>query len=251
MVGLKPLIITAFLQQGVAVDFRYGLSLDGLLTSQIRSVAATKTDHQQANSLLDGGLHLEEPKIWEIPLMKCEEGEDWHWMTTTGFLTNIEGTPVQYIPDTHLLLNEINQNRAREIAVKLPQEVGGGRGRFKKKLTPVLTIPAQKIIWHAIGNREEIFNLLNPIRSIGARRNSGEGTILAWSVEEASTEDYFLHGHTHPDGSLGKPAPKECVGKLNIEEYVVGEAGIHPPLFHSSTQRMLALPVNRLGIEYA
>lgn len=251
MAGLESLTVEAELQQGVAIDFRYGLGFDGILASQIRSFEAVAQGYQNVDSSVDGGLHLDEPFEWELPLKKCVQKEDWHWMVTTGYLVDREGGPVPYIPDVHLLLNEIDQDRARHVAVRMPQEVGGARGRFKKKLTPVLTLPAHKIIWHAIGDKEKIESLLDNVYSIGARRNNGEGTVLKWVIKPAETVDDFFFGHTHPDGSLGKPCLLECAQKLNIEQYVLGEAGLRPPLFHKKMQKQLVIPNSRLGIQYA
>lgn len=248
MAGLKTLKITAFLQQGVCIDYRYGLSLDGILTSQIRGFKAYSKNISAPSSLLDGGLSIEKPEEWDIPLKKCSQGEDWHWMTTTGYLVDLHGQPVKYIPDVHNLFNEIDQGRAREIAVKLPQEVGGARGRFKKRLTPVLTIPAHAIVWHAVGEPLEVEKLLKNINSIGSRRNVGEGTVIRWEIAIVENVDEFFFGHTHPNGYLGKPCPIECVESLEIENYVLAEAGIRPPLFHESRQKLLALPENLLGI---
>lgn len=248
MAGLESLVVEAELQQGIGIDFRYGLGLDGILASQIRSFEAISKGYDNVDSFVDGGLHLDQPFEWELPLQKCIQKEDWHWMTTSGYLVDIDGKPVPYIPDVHLLLNEIDQNRARHIVVRMPQEVGGARGRFKKKLTPVLTLPAHKVIWHAVGDKRKIENLIGGINCIGARRNNGEGAVLKWSVSKVKTSDIFFFGHTHPDGTLGKPCLQECVHKLNIKDYVLGEAGLRPPLFHKNMQKQLAIPNSRLGI---
>jgi hypothetical protein len=232
------MVVTAFLQQGVVYDVRHGIALDGLLASALRSNEAQGTP----GSLLDGGLALDEPQTWELPLEACEASQGlWHWLATSGLPTDSEGKPVPLIPDPHRLLQTLDERRASQIAIRQPQHVGGSRGRFRQRVTPVLSIPAAKIVWHAVGDLAQVESLLTVLGSIGGRRGSGEGAVIKWSVEQAKPEDINRFGHTHPNGTQGRPLPEECIRSLGKVSKEFAPAGLRPPMFHRSNQKFLVV----------
>lgn len=240
MVGLmEPLRVTAHLQQGVVFDSRHGIALDGLLVSGIRSRMA----QGGPGSLIDGGLAAESPETWPIPLGTCQRASEplWHWLATSGHLVDHAGRPASMIPDAHRLLQTIDEVRVRHIAVRQPLHVGGPRGRFRARVTPVLSIPAARIIWHAVGNRDEVLSLITPITSIGARRGSGEGSVLRWEVDPVSVDDPWHFAHTHPDGEPGRPLPEACIASLGRTVTGTAPAGLRPPMFHPAQQHMLVV----------
>ena len=244
--AFKALKITAFLRHGLSLDLRYGIALDGLLTASLRA----SEGHQRnllAGSMLDGGLGLDSPKEWELPLGKCMEDLDtgWHWMATTGQPIGVDGITLPPAPfDPHRLMVRLDERRSEAIAVSLPKNVGGPRGRYRTRVTPVMNTPCSGLVWHAYGNLNEVKNLLEPLTTIGARRGSGEGVVSSWSVVEVKEKDLdiFSFSHKHPDGSLGRPVPLDCAKKLGFQDNPTGYAGIRPPMFHSSRQKMLVLP---------
>jgi CRISPR type IV-associated protein Csf3 len=245
MAGLVPLRVTAVLQQGVAMDLRYGIALDGLLTGQVRGEAAY-ADGIAPGSNLDGGLAEIEPHDWDLPLARCvESGDDWHWLCTTGLPQDHSGNRVTGVPDAHRLLGDIDERRAAQVAVSMPKNVGGARGRFRRRITPVLVFPAARVVWHAVGDHEAVQRLLEGITTVGARRGSGEGTVISWLVETVAlnnAEEQFLHGHLHADGVAGRPMPMPCATRAGVPTGVTGLAGLRPPMFHAGRQKVLVLP---------
>lgn len=242
MAGLTPLTVTAVLQQGVSMDLRYGIALDGLLVGQVRAQAAHRTS-AFSGSLLDGGLAEPEPEEWDIPLGKCTLSEDWHWLCTTGMPQDFHGRRVHGTPDTHRLLGDLDERRAEQVSIALPKNVGGARGRFRRRTTPVLVFPAAQVVWRAIGDVDAVRVLLEGVTTIGARRGSGEGTVLQWRVEASDTHDNeFTFAHTHLDGIAGRPMPTACAEKAGLPTHLTGVAGIRPPMFHAGRQKVLVLP---------
>lgn len=243
MAGLVvPMLVTATLQQGLVFDPRHGLALDGLLASAIRA----KRAQGAPGSLLDGGLGPLDPKTWELPLAACTRAESlWHWLATSGLPVDRNGDPVPLIPDPHRLFQALDERRAPQVAISQPQHAGGARGRFRQRVTPVLAIPAAKVLWRAVGDPETVRNLLQDLPSIGARRGSGEGAVLAWSVEEAPIDDPDAFAHEHPDGTQGRPLPEACVLSLGRRSQETGPAGLRPPLFHPANQHLLVIASER------
>lgn len=245
----QPMVITAWLQQGVAIDPRYGIALDGLLAGVLRLNAAHRVTPGTPGSVLDGGLHATLPTEIDLPLDRCTEaGDDWHWMVTTGQPVDHMYHPVVGAPDVHRMTSRFDDGRARHIVAAIPANAGGPRGRYKDRVTPVITTPAAAVVWHAVGDVDEVYEYVHGVLSIGARRNNGEGTILAWEVEPTHTSDIFRFGHTHPDGSLGRPVPKACAVRIGAPTTYCGRAGLRPPMFHAARQRTLVLPTPQ-GVE--
>ena len=235
-----PFTLTAYLQQGAVLNQRYGLTLDGLLTHIIRGNHALG----HPGSLLDGGLGVDHPQEWELPLAQCHYADpDWHWLTTSAQPIDHDGNPIQPgPPDTHRLLIKLDEKRAGRIAVKIPKEAGGVRGRYRQRITPILVTPAAALTWQAVGDPTTVYSLLHHTHSIGGRRGIGEGTVLRWDITEHPDEDPFLFAHTHPNGTLARPCPLPCAEHANATNWTEGTAGLRPPLFHASMQRTLAIP---------
>lgn len=233
-----PMVVTATLQQGLVFDATHGLALDGLLVSALRAKAAQGAP----GSLLDGGLAPEDPQTWELPLEACRRAGDlWHWLATSGLPVDRYGAPVPLIPDPHRLFQAVDERRAPQIALSQPLHVGGARGRFRQRVTPVLAIPAAKIVWHAVGDLAAVQSLVETIPSIGGRRGSGEGAVLSWSVEESSTPEPEVFAHLHPNGEQGRPLPETCVRSLGRTGREMAPAGLRPPLFHRANQHLLVV----------
>lgn len=241
---MLPLRVEAQLQQGIVLDPRYGVSFDGLLAAQARHEEAAKIAPGTSGSDLDGGLVVGEPVDWPLPLSRCPiGGDDWHWLATTGQPVDHAGAPVRPEPDAHRLFMRLDERRAEQVAISVPKAAGGARGRFRNRLTPVLAVPCAGIVWHVVGDPEEILRMVAGLSTVGARRGTGEGAIVRWTVDvPADSPDPERFAHLHPDGSLGRPVPQQCADWLGIPGGDTGYAGLRPPMFHPSRQRLLVLP---------
>lgn len=246
--AFKPIVITAFLQQGVSIDPRHGVALDGLLTASMRA-SSGRAQGITSGSQLDGGLSISEPIDWDLPLGKCEEdlSVGWHWLATSGQPIDFNGLPIkENLMDPHRLMVRLDERRAEEIAISMPKNVGGPRGRYRTRVTPVMVTICSGITWHAFGDPDKIEEFLEPITTLGARRGSGEGSVNRWKIEVINDKklDNFVFSHTNPDGSLGRPLPQGCVDRLGLDSSLMGYAGLRPPMFHSARQHLLVLPKN-------
>lgn len=250
MAGLNvPFTVTARLRSGVSLSHRYGLTLDGLLASQIRHVAKqTQLGPGASGSELDGGLDADVPVDWDLPLAKCtpnaEEPQVWHWMCTAGMPYGPDGLPVlvEEPPDPHRLLTRVDDRRAQQVAIRVPADTGGPRGRYRARTTPVLVIPAMALQWRAVGDPDTTLDLLSGIPALGARRGSGEGAVLEWCVTVEPDADADSYAHTWADGRIGRPIPRGCADRVGAVDWVPGSSGLRPPLFHPSRQMLMAVP---------
>jgi CRISPR type IV-associated protein Csf3 len=245
----QPLIVEALLEQGVVVDGFYGLALDGLLASQLRKDAAVSLNLERPGGIdLDGGLATQSPIDWNLPLARCQfspDAADWHWSCSVGTPLGPQNeNMLDQPPDTHRLSTRLDVRRAYQVAVKVPATAGGSSGRFRPRVTPVLTVPATRIAWTAVGSRDEVARLLSDIPAIGARRGAGEGAVLEWRVRAHSPAEGAWHFvHVNPwVGRLSRPLPAECAHHAGFQASPTARAGLRPPLLHPSRQRLLAMP---------
>lgn len=239
---MQPLEITAHLQQGLVLDLRNRLPLDGILASVSRAQKAAELGVD--GSELDGGLHGQEIQDWDLPLAKCELGSQWHWCSSGAWLLGASGEAIQPLPDTHRLLVRLDESRASRVAIRLPKHAGGPRGRFRPRLTPVVAYPASAVRWRAIGDAHAVAGLLSHLPAIGSRRGAGEGAVLSWQVEEVevSQSQWDAFVHLQPEGLLSRPVPIECAERVGALKWEEGRAGLRPPLFHHSRQQLCAVP---------
>lgn len=239
MVELIPFTATAHLQQGAALDARFGIGFDGLITSLVRSQAKINTG-TRSGSELDGGAHQDVPAEVELPLARCMVGP-WHWLTTTAYPLDWSGQPLPVSPDVHHIRYSHQREVAEQVARKIPQHVPFSQGRFRSRRLPVVVFPAPFVQFRGVGDVDAIRRLLEDCHSLGSHRRSGEGAILSWAVEEFPTMDKDLWGHTHMDATLGRPVPPACADRLHLDG-PTGRAGIRPPYWHSVRQHHLVLP---------
>lgn len=240
-----PFTVHARLQQGAALDARFGVALDGLLAAQIRQQAkrALGLDGPVPGSLLDGGQHAADPAEVDVPLARCARGrEGWHWLATTALPVGHDGTPVVPVLDVHHVNGRYDDRIGETVARKIPASIPPTSGRYRSRRLPVVTMPAAGLIWRGVGDPDAVRNLLEPLATVGARRGVGEGTVLAWTVTADPDADPDAWGHLHPDGSLGRPAPADCAHHLGVHGVGRGLAGLRPPYWHATRQHLLVLP---------
>lgn len=241
-----PFTVIAHVQQGVALDARFGVALDGLLASVIRDRA--KGTHGQpglplTGSQLDGGLTAAEPSTTDLPLSRCTlDPTDWHWLATTAYPVDHHRQPVVGDPDVHHHHTRPRERVIAAVATRIPTTMPPSSGRYRMRRLPVVTIPAAAVIWRGVGDPHAVRDLLADIPAIGSRRGTGEGTILKWEIDAEPDADPALHGHCHPDHSIGRPIPPTCAKTLHLPAHRLGHAGLRPPYWHPATQRSLLLP---------
>lgn len=266
----EPLTITAHLQQGVALDVLFGTALDGLMASVVRArakAAAAAQGRLLTGSMLDGGLDLDEPAVVDLPLARCStsthaqaserasepasanaylaEDPDWHWLCTTAFPVGLDGARTCSDPDVHHEHSRMRETILRHISSPLPASLPPASGRYRMRRLPIVTTPAAAVQWNAVGDHAAVLDLISDLPAIGRRRSSGEGLVLRWEVTahpHLPRDQWARHGHSHPDGTLGRPVPRSCLDRVDIHADRQGVAGIRPPYWHPATQRSVFLP---------
>lgn len=235
---MEPLIVRAVLAAGVAHAAPWAPSLDGILAAQLW--AARKDAEIAAGRYRVRALHQAYPVDLELPLARCPiaTGPQWHWLATCGMPEELAG-PTR----VHTWTGRLDARDLERVAAALPKVVSARQGRYRDRRMPLLVTVCRSMLWRAVGDPEQIRQLLEPVATIGKKRSSGEGQVLRWQVHAAPHLPILHAGHLHPDGSLGRPTPAACQQLLNAElTGGFGTSGVRPPYMHHSRQHEVHLP---------
>lgn len=232
-----PIRVRARLAGGIAHATPWGIALDGLLAAQLWP--QIKAARIAAGTYTTRALREESPPDLELPLARCTRagGDLWHWAATCAFPEHATGQP-----DVHTWIGRTDHRDLEHVADWLPKTVSDRQGRYRSHRMPLLVTACSAVTWHALGDPAAVADLLADVSSIGKKRATGEGHVLAWDIETVDGLDEFTAGHLHPDGTLGRPTPQGCLPTRGPGTSNVGTAGIRPPYMHPARQHEVALP---------
>lgn len=238
----EPVTVTATLQDGIAHATPWGISLDGILASEVhyRRKAELHAAGQEHTPLVE----QEEPEDLPLPLARCGQGEQWHWAATCSWPVDGQGL----LPDVRQWMSQVDHRAVTDVVDdSLQAVIDDKRGRYRAHLMPLLVTSTTAVTWSCVGDPEAIRSLLEPVQAIGKKRAAGNGHVLRWEVAPAPGLDAWAAGHLHPDGTLGRPCPPSCLEKATtpvagLEELATGRTGIRPPLVHPARQVEQLLP---------
>lgn len=174
-----------------------GVALDGLLASVV-------WHRRKAQIAATGGrlayCHDVDPEPLELPLARCGDDADWHWMATFADLhPRPDGELID--PDIRWRTSRTDRHRLQQLAPVIgSQVVSDSAGRYQRRIVPVMAHPATSLTWRAVGDPESIRDLLTDLGSIGKHRGVGEGLVSRWEVTEAPGIDLWSAGHEHAPG---------------------------------------------------
>lgn len=244
--GMVPVRVHATLAGGVAHAVPWGLALDGLLASQLWAVVK-QTRYTDDVDQHDRSRPDTVPDDLPLPLARCTGDGDtlWHWAATCSYAHNRpDGIP----PEIHYWTGRLDSRASEHVAERLPASISERQGRYRSRHMPVLVTACTALTWTAVGHLDQVRDLLITIAAIGKKRSHGEGHVLSWSVTAAPDLDPWQAAHLHPDGTLARPCPPDCLAGPAWQGQApahapVGRAGIRPPVMHPARQARLLLPV--------
>ena len=238
---MVPVRVRAHLACGIAQAAPWGIALDGLLASQLWE--GIKAQRRAAGAGYVRAMDCADPPDLELPLARCQPygagSPVWHWAATCALPEPVDGR--QEVQVRHWTA-QVDARDLERVAERLPKSLPARQGRFRARRMPLLVSVCASVSWQAVGDPQAIRALLDPVRTIGKKRSSGEGHVLAWEVEQVEV-DGFTAGHLHADGSLGRPCPAPCRQQAGqVADGGLGRAGLRPPYMHPGRQQELWLP---------
>lgn len=238
MTSSVPFTVTADLEAGVAHAHPWGIALDGLLAGALH--AADKAALLAAGGARTPLVDQDDPADLDLPLARCHTGEGaWHWMATCSWPTSGNPSP----PDPRYWTRRVDHAVAAELAAGLPSTISDQRGRYRAHYMPVLVTVTDQVTWRGVGDPVKVRQLLRPLAAIGKKRAAGHGRVLRWRVDPDPSASAWEAGHLHPDHTLGRPCPPECLRGRDVAHAGLGPAGLRPPYHHRSRQAQLFRPL--------
>lgn len=240
MTTYRPLLVRANLATGIAQASSWGIALDSLLAAEIWS--GRKLSIRAAGGEPPSLFDTDYPEDIDLPLARCTTTEDrWHWAATTAFP---EGRPADLPPDIHMWSGRVDHRAVEQMTPDLPNIVSDRQGRYRARRMPLLVTVCRAVTWCCVGDPDAITDMVGDLTAIGKKRSHGEGHVLSWEITPLDVDEWTA-GHLHPDGSLGRTTPTECLTeRLDVVDGGTGTAGIRPPYMHASRQHTLHLPVS-------
>lgn len=234
----RPLVVRAELAGGLAHAAPWATALDGLLASEMwsRRKASQRTTTNDTSAL-----DVDYPPDLDLPLARCgPTAGPWHWAATCAY-----PHPRPDRPNVHTWTGQPDHRDLEHLADHLPLNLPARQGRYRHRLMPLLVTPCHAVTWYAVGDPDRICDLISGILAIGKKRSQGEGHVLAWTVTDAPTLDFFTAAHLNPDGTLSRPTPAACLpGTDPPPDGGLGSAGLRPPYMHRSRYHLVRLPAS-------
>lgn len=227
--------ITATTPHGIALSRPWGVSLDGLLASVLW--------HRRKWAARAAGQHLtyrpDEPQeTLPLPLAHCGDPDhdtDWHWMATFADLH--PRIPEVTQPDIRWRTSQTDRQRLQQLTFIIGRQVvSANSGRYQHRIVPVMAHPATHLTWRAVGDPDQIRDLLTDLPSIGKHTNVGQGLVTRWEVTETPDVPDWSAGHEHEPGVLGRTTPPRCLDSTTTTTGPLGTGTVRPPYLHPTSR---------------
>jgi CRISPR type IV-associated protein Csf3 len=212
---LENLKVIAKLLTGQVATYDGHLPLDGIL-----AMAWMRKHHPELvgqpidfNNMIDA----------ELPLEKRGEGDNWYWACSFACFTPLKETKRYW----HKRFDEQYAEKYIDFGKKRGT-VNTKSGEYKAYRIPLNIILIPEITWYAVGDKEEVQELLTEITHIGKKSAQGLGAVREWTVNSIDEDLSWL-----------RPMPDE-----NGDDFIA----IRPPYWYFENYRRVAWPDDaRLG----
>lgn len=231
-----PFTVTATLRSGAGWDRPYGLDLAGILASHQRRVE--KAAKEQAGVLVE---HPPEDTTdaatydLDLPLSRCTTGPDWHWAATCAIPVEADEDP-----ETRMFYRTTDSAWSERAATRPLPYFSPKSGPYRDVMMASQITMCPAITWRGIGDITAVRAAVTPIWFLGRRRNTGEGEVITWAVEEAHPDDLGRFIHADDDNAILRPCPAECADALGVP-YREGWYALRPPSWHPDVLMELAM----------
>ena len=224
--AMKPFRLQARTLRGVCTE-PYGLDLAGILASRIWRA---KGHPAHIDSMVD------KPTDINLPLEICDEGKDWHWMTTCAMVEVDEFRPQE--PRTFYRV--VNDSWAARAADRPLPYYHPRSSAYRDVMMPSPVTLTPTLTWYGVGDIDKIIDMVQGIRSVGKRRAKGEGRVLVWTIDQIDSADPWGIGHFGEENRIIRPVPVECAERAGLQ-YQVAWHAIRPPSWNPNLLRELAV----------
>lgn len=214
-----PLIVTAELANGFSSSDDWSPSLDGMLAYW---ALREQLGEEEWALGCTGARELVEP---DLPLRREQYGDDWWWVCSSP----IVAAAGQYETWFH---RRFDLGAATAHLPETTKSVLTAGGPYKVYRNRAMLTHARAVVWHCVGEAEEIRRLLRRCANVGFGHTKGLGVVREWRVEAGGDADV---------ARFHRPLPVAFAAAHGIAG-VTAEYGIRPPGRAPEHRRTCVLP---------
>jgi CRISPR type IV-associated protein Csf3 len=250
----QPVAVTAYLAGSIAIARPQDISLDGLLAYQMlrhylgdafytpggrEELRFARLPLEMRGEASPSVQALKTGDVWMDLRRNRVDTSFWYWACSSAQM-DVKARDTQYWNKQFDVQPSLSKHidfhgRVEKIIIE--------NGRYKSYHMPLPTLIAEKIVWYAFGDLEQIRALVTPITAIGKKRSYGNGMVLRWEVEPRE-EDWS----EWKDHCLMRPLP----GPLAIKwarhgGFDIEYTAYRAPQWHDANQAMCIVRGKRVA----
>lgn len=185
-IALKALKITAHLYNGFAASDNWSPALDGILAYWKLYLA-----DPDYFLLTQGRSDLMTP-VERLPLERIEDGDWWWYACSAPIYTLHQMQRIHF----HRRFDDQHEQFLPEGT----KSILTAAGPFKNYRKSIIFRVTDKIVWHVVGDRNEIQTLLNHCNHVGAKPAQGFGRVKRWEITDDADLQTALYQRPLPMG---------------------------------------------------
>jgi len=211
---MRSVTVVAQVQTGAILDAEWPVLLDGLLAA----VARRRRLGADYNNPDDN-------EIEALPLARWtrDTANEWVWLASTAMPDRTDVEDVRWF---HQRFD--HKSAEKVLGDKLPKNIRQ-IGPTKDWRLPNIVTVCSTLTWWAVGDPDQIRQMVQAVPSVGRKRGQGEGAVVRWAVEDAGAPDpaWALRA---PDGTVSRPVPAHAAAALGAPlDAETTESAVRPP----------------------
>lgn len=221
---MRPLKVTAHLANGFAAADEWSPMLDGMLAYwQLRRADPDGFLTRQGRS------DLMEP-VEGLPLEKVANGTVWWWACSC---------PIYALSQQHQsYFHRRFDDQYERFLPPNTKTVLTSAGPYKAYRKSLLFRVTREVVWHCVGDKAAIQELLSHCYHIGAKPSQGYGRVKEWVIEEGDEKIALFH----------RPLPIDYAQRIGVSGPIM-RWGIRPPGRIQANQFECVMPQQKTALE--
>jgi len=221
----KPLQITAFLANSIAVYDDWTPQLEGLLIYQLLQELGLAHPNPNLQQIKDCDVIVR----GKLPIKQNSEHGFYYCSSPVYTYLSEEKSNFRKRWDANDKFIDWGKRKAK---------IQTSEGAEKNYDLPLFLRLTNRIDWFAVGDKEEIESLLKYCTGLGKKRSQGYGQVIEWKVTEIENDWSLIR-----ENELMKPLPNFICKELGINRfYNLLTYGWKPPIWLTENKALCMMP---------
>lgn len=210
--------VTATLRSGAVLPAMFPAPLDGILAAGIlRSRPGFSADVVTSEvvrlplATSHRGPRTERPDL----------GNRWVWAATCAQRLDDAAQDVRWFH------KRFRDEIAERVVGKVPTTTASGR--FKDWRLPLVVALVPELTWWAVGDPQQVLDIVATVAQVGAKRSQGEGVVTRWAVDDAGEPDWAPI--VWQQGRIARPLAARAATSIGVPDADLISHSYRPPYF--------------------